>query len=68
MKNVCEKCIHFYFSHALLFKTLHICIAHKGEKSKVLMTMKTHICLSLGGGLDPRCPPKPLCHSPQLDR
>lgn len=47
MKNGCEKYMHFYFSHILLFKILHICIVHNGEKSKAPMTMQTHICLSL---------------------
>lgn len=46
MKNVCEKYMHFYFSHILLFKIFTICIVHNGEKCKVVVTMKTHTCLS----------------------
>lgn len=47
MKNVCEKYMHFYLSHILLFTMFNICIVHNGEKRKALMTMKIHMCLSL---------------------
>lgn len=32
MENMCEKYLHFYFSHVLLLKIFNICIVDSGEK------------------------------------